>query len=369
MKIGICVRTWGELGGIGVYTRSIVNALIQLDKKNEYCLLYSNPAHMGNFKSADNVKEIFVPAHGKWMWDQWAVPRYARREKIDVLFHTKFAIPFLAKCKTAMVLHGTERFVFPEHHQTADLWFFKTVYPQYLKQASLILAVSERAKIDIIERLNINPEKIKVAYLAADPIFRVVQDSALLSSVRDKYRLPVSFLLFVGHIYPGKNVARLLRAFARLRRYIEIKLVIAGSPRWKYQKDFDLINQLGIEDHVVLAGHVPQDDLVAFYNLAKAAVFPSHYESFGLINVEANACGCPLVTSRTGGSSEAAGEGAVYVDPLDENDLFEGISRILSNEALRKQLIEKGFENAKRFSWEKTARETLNALEWVAAKG
>jgi glycosyltransferase involved in cell wall biosynthesis len=275
----------------------------------------------------------------------------------------------MAKCKTAMVLHGTERFVFPEHHQRADLWFFKTVYPQYLKQASLILAVSERAKIDIIERLNINPEKIKVAYLAADPIFRVIQDSALLSSVRDKYRLPHSFLLFVGHIYPGKNVARLLRAFARLRSYKDIKLVIVGSPRWKYQNDLDLINQLGIEDHVVLTGHVPQDDLVAFYNLAKAAVFPSHYESFGLINVEANACGCPLVTSHTGGSSEAAGEAAVYVDPLDEKDLFEGISSILSNEALRKQLIEKGFENAKRFSWEKTARETLDALEWVASKG
>jgi glycosyltransferase involved in cell wall biosynthesis len=369
VRIGVCVRTWGERGGIGVYTRSIVKSLVESDRENEYCLFYADPAYLGTFAHAENVKELHVSARGKWMWDQWAVVSHARRENVDVLFHTKFAIPLLAKCKTAMVLHGTERFVFPQHYPLGDVLFFKTVYPQYLKRASLILAVSNRARTDVIEKMNIDPERVRVAYLAADPAFRVIRDPALLASVRERYRLPERFLLSVGHVYPGKNVGRLLGAFAKLRREADIQLVIAGSPRWKYRNDLDLIDRLGLREHVVLAGHVGQDDLVAFYNLAEAVVFPSHYESFGLINVEANACGCPLLTSRTGGSPEAAGDAAVFVDPMNEDDIFAGMSRILSDESLRRDLIEKGFANAKRFSWERTASETLSALSWVAARG
>lgn len=369
VKIGICVRTWGELGGIGVYTRSIVNALIQLDKKNEYCLLYSNPSHMGNFKNAANVKEIFVPAHGKWMWDQWAVPRYVRREKIDVLFHTKFAIPFMAKCKTAMVLHGTERFVFPEHHQRADLWFFKTVYPQYLKQASLILAVSERGRQDIIEKLGIDPLKIKTVHLAANPAFHVINNQEFLENILDQYRLPKRFIIYVGHIYPGKNVGRLFRAVSLVRKNFDIDLVIAGAPRWKYKGDLALIPKLDLDGHVHVLGHVPHDELVALYNLAQLTAFPSFYESFPAIPLEANSCGCPVVISRTGGSPEAAGDAALYVDPLDVEGIAAAISSVLADTNIRNDLIEKGFKNVRRFSWEKTAQETLDALEWIAGQG
>jgi glycosyltransferase involved in cell wall biosynthesis len=369
VKIGTCVRTWGERGGIGVYTRSIVNALVELDKKNEYRLFYADPEHMGTFTTAANVKEIYVPAHGKWVWDQWAVPRHAKRENIDVLFHTKFAIPFVAHCKTAMVLHGTERFVFPEHHQTTDLWFFKTVYPQYLKRASLILAVSERGRKDIIEKLGIDPEKIKTVHLAANPAFRVINDKDLLVKIRGKYRLPNRFIIYVGHIYPGKNVGRLFQALSVVRENTDIDLVIAGSPRWKYQDDLALISKLNLDGHVHVLGHVPHDELVALYNLAELTAFPSFYESFPAIPLEANACGCPVVISRTGGSPEAAGDAALYVDPLDVAGIAAAIAKVLSDGGLRQDLIEKGFKNSRRFSWDRAAKETLAALEWVAGRG
>ncbi|MDT3778214.1 glycosyltransferase family 1 protein [Nitrospira sp. MA-1] len=367
MKIGICARTWGENGGIGVYTRSVIEAILHLDTRNEYHILYSNKAHLGSLPGTDRVREVYLSAKGKWMWDQWAVPRYAHREGLDLIFHTKFAIPFLARCKTAMVLHGTERFVHPEFHQTADLWFFKTVYPQYLKQASLIIAVSNRAKEDIISYLGIDPDKVKLAYLATDPIFRSITDPRQLDPVRVKYKLPSRFILFAGHIYPGKNFTRLLEAFSKVRKHVDVHLVVAGGMRWKYQEDMKTLESLGLQDCVHFAGYVPQHELVAFYNLAAATVFPSHYESFGLPNIEANACGCPLVTSRTGGSPEAAGNAAIYVDPLDVAEIANAIGRVLTDDALRQTLIAKGYENAARFSWEKTAKATLDAFEWVVA--
>jgi glycosyltransferase involved in cell wall biosynthesis len=367
VRIGICARTWGENGGIGVYTRSVIPSMLDLDARNEYHILYSNKAHLGSLKGTDRVREVHLPAKGKWMWDQWAVPRYAHREKLDVIFHTKFAIPFLARCKTAMVLHGTERFVHPEFHQSADLWFFKTVYPQYLKRASLIIAVSRRAKEDIISYMGINPGKVKVAYLATDPIFRFIGDPEQLELVSAKYNLPRRFILFAGHIYPGKNFGRLLEAFSTVRKDMDIHLVVAGGMRWKYQNDLNAIETLGLKKSVHFAGYVPQNELVAFYNLAAATVFPSHYESFGLPNIESNACGCPLITSRTGGMPEAAGDAAMYVDPLDVADIANAIVRVLTDEDLRQSLIAKGYENAARFSWKKTARATLDALEWAVA--
>lgn len=368
MKIGICARTWGENGGIGVYTRSVIEAMVHLDTRNEYHILYANKAHLGSLVGMDRVREVYLPTKGKWMWDQWAVPRYAQRKSLDVIFHTKFAIPFLARCKTAMVLHGTERFVHPEFHQAADLWFFKTVYPQYLKRASVILAVSERGRQDIIEKLNIDAEKIKTVHLAANPLFRIIEDGEFLASVRNKYKLPRNFLVYVGHIYPGKNFGRLVQALALVRRNHDIELVVAGSPRWKYEADLAWISQLSLQKYVHILGHVPHEDLVALYNLAELTAFPSFYESFPAIPLEANACGCPVVISHTGGSPEAAGDAALYVNPLDIAGIAGAIGEVLENEKLRQSLRNKGFNNITRFCWDKTARATLDALEWAVAK-
>jgi glycosyltransferase involved in cell wall biosynthesis len=362
MKIGICVRTWGEKGGIGVYTRSIVSQLLRSDRRNEYALFYENPAHMGAFRHLENVREIYVRAFGKLMWDQWSMPKMAEHACVDVIFHTKFAVPLLTKRKTAMVLHGTERFVYPQFHRGPDMCFFRTIYPQYLRRASLILAVSERARRDIIEHLRINPDNIKTVHLAANPVFRVIEDEEFLARIRNTYRLPKYFLLFVGLIYPGKNVGTLLKAFALARKELDIDLVIAGGFRWKYKSDLRLISNLGLEDHVLFAGHVPHEDLVGFYNLAEAVVFPSFYESFPAIPLEAMASGCPVVTSPTGGTPESAGDAALYVDPRDEVGISQAILRIATEAELRNQLREKGFQNVKRFSWEKTARATLNCL-------
>jgi glycosyltransferase involved in cell wall biosynthesis len=369
MRLGICVRTWGEIGGIGVYTRSLVHEIVALGRDHEYVLFYQDRSHLGNFPEHRNVREVYVPTTGKlkaartWIWDQMTLPFYARRENVDVIFHTKFAIPLPTRRKTTMVLHGTQRFVHPELHEKGDMWFFRTIYPYYLRRASLILAVSECSRRDVIQHLEIDPDKVRTVYLAANPAFRVIDDDGLLERVRKKYGLPRRFVVYVGHICPGKNVDRLFKAIARVREEEDIDLVMAGGLRWGYQQDLALLPKLGLEEHVHLVGHVPHEDLIAFYNLAELMAFPSFYESFGIPILEANASGCPVVTCPTGGVPESAGDAAAFVQPTDEAGLANTIIRILNEPELRKDLIEKGFENVKRFSWKQTARQTLDALE------
>ena len=124
-----------------------------------------------------------------------------------------------------------------------------------------------------------------------------------------------------------------------------------------------LISTLGLEQHALMLGHIEHTDLPALYNLAELLAFPSFYESFGLPIVEANACGCPVVTSQTGGAPEAGGDAAIYVDPLSVESIAAGMLQILTDSARRKELIDNGLRNATRFSWEKAARQTLEALE------
>lgn len=371
MKIAICARTWDESGGIGVYTRNLIFNLLRLDRKNRYVLFYANAAHVGQFSGQDNVEEVYVPFRKRLggaqlatlVWDQISVPWQARKRDVDIIFHAKFAVPLLTSRKTVMVLHGTERFFYPQFSSASDILFFRTIYPQYLRKASAIISVSECARADILNLMSLAPEKVNTIYLAPAPIFKVINEKQTLAPVRLKYGISDSFILYVGHIYPGKNIGGLLEAFAMVRRKYDLKLVIAGGYRWKYQKDLRLIEQLGLEKHVQLLGFVTAEDLVGLYNMATLTVFPSFYESFGLTNVEANACGCPLVTSSAGGSPEAAGDAAIYVNPNETESIAHGMFQVLEDQQLRNELIAKGLENVKRFSWQNTAWRTLQVLE------
>lgn len=363
MKIAICARTWGEKGGIGVYTRNLLENMLPLAPQHEFVVFYSDKAHLGRFRHLPNVHEIFVPAKAKLLWDQMVTPYYAAKHRVDLIFHPKMSVPLFTKAKTVLVLHGSERFVYPQFSHKSDMLYFRTLYPLYMKRATAIISVSQNAAKDLVHYLNVDPGKVTTVHLAQAPYFRKIDDCASIEAVRRKYNLPNRFILNVGLIYPGKNIRNLLRAVKKVREHEDVKLVLAGTGRRLYQEDLQQVHELGIQEHVLLPGYVTHQDLVAFYNLAEAVVFPSFYESFPAIPLEAMACGCPVVTSPTGGTREAAGDAALYVEPTDEPGLAQAVLRVLTEPKLRSELREKGFQHAKHFSWEKTARKTLETLE------
>jgi glycosyltransferase involved in cell wall biosynthesis len=239
--------------------------------------------------------------------------------------------------------------------------------PLYCKKADAIISVSNTATKDTINALKVDPRRIRTIYHGVNGHFKPINDERALAAERQKYHLPDHFILYVGQIYPMKNVGGIIRAFLKVRQQASHKLVIVGSPGPNCQRDLALIDQYQLHDNVILTGWVPSEDVPVLYNLADLFVFPSFYEGFGIPLLEAMACGCPIVTSNRETTVEVVDDAAILVDPADVDDIAAGIYKGLTSQNLRRDLVQKGFRRVNKFSWETSARETLSLFESVVA--
>ncbi|MFQ5811568.1 MAG: glycosyltransferase family 4 protein, partial [Anaerolineae bacterium] len=230
-----------------------------------------------------------------------------------------------------------------------------------------LIADSSATKRDLIERYGIEPDKITVVYPGYDTLAsRPVRDEKAIEAVKARYDVVGDYILFVGTLQPRKNLTRLIEAFSNLQYPISnIQLVIAGKRGWLYEKIFRRVEELNLEGTVLFPGYIAAEDLPALLYGARLFVFPSLYEGFGLPVLEALACGTPVVCSNASSLPEVAGDAALLVDPLDVEGLAAAMERVLGDEELRAELIERGFEQARKFSWERCARETLDVLESI----
>ncbi len=367
MNIGIMVRTIEERQGIGLYTLNLLDNLFRIDSENHFYLFYKNLNFWDRY-NYPNVHKVLVKVPTKLMWDQLAMPFMVKKYKLDVLFNTKFTVPFLTRCPSAMVMHGSEWYIFPKNYNYLDIKYVKVFMPLYLKKAKVIISVSDRAKFDMVKYAKGDPEKFKTIYLAYNNRFGVIKNQQLLQATKDKYDLPDKFILFVGKIYPGKNIDTLVKAYAKIVDKVPHKLLLVGGFRWKYDVVFKLIEKFGLKERVIFQEWVAPEELPAFYNLADVFAFPSIYESCPAPPWEAMACGCPVVTSDTGGTPEVVGDAALYVKPNDPDMIGNALLTAITDEQTRQDLIQKGFNQIKKFSWEKTAIETLEVFKKIYAQ-
>jgi glycosyltransferase involved in cell wall biosynthesis len=315
---------------------------------------------LGTYAEYANVEEVAVRVPGTVPWDQIAVPWIAYRRKIDLIFNPKFTVPFLGKAKKVFVLHGSEWFVIPEHFKLYDQWYFKRFVPLYCRRADAFIAVSHAVKKDVVEHTGIAADKVVPIHNGFDPtVFQPVRDAERLQQLRDKYRLPQKFILWVGQIESRKNVARLLQAFAQIKNEIPHALVIAGAQRWSTRTELEVIAELGIADRVLFPGWIEHTDLPGVYTLAELFSFPSLYEGFGIPLIEAMACGCPIVTADTCAPPEVTDGAAVLVNPLSVDAIAEGMRKVIFDAGLRSTLIARGLQRAADFGWEKCAAQVL----------
>ena len=241
------------------------------------------------------------------------------------------------------------------------------MYPAAAKKYDRIIVVSEAEKKNYIKYIGTQQSKFRVINLAADKRFQVIEDCSRLQAVKNKYNLPDRFLLFVGRILPVKNIETIINAYkiAKKRKRFDHKMVIVGHKTWFFPKIFSLIENLKLSDDIIFTGPV-YDELPAIYNLAHLFLFPSFYEAFPAVPLEAMACGTPVISSNTGGLPEVVGDAALQVSPNNPNTFADAIIKILSSNKLRKSLIEKGFERTKNFSWESSANKTLDVYSEMA---
>lgn len=334
------------------YSYQLLLNLSKIDQINQY-IVYLRPNTNITSNWPKNFK--FQVINFKRLWTQIGLAKQTFQDKLDLLFIPAHTSPLIHKkgLKTVVTVHDLGSEYLPKMHQLKQRLYLKWITNFQLKTATKLIAVSKATREDLIKRVGVEPEKIEVIYEGYNQnLFKPTKSDRLVNSLRPYY-------VFVGTIQPRKNLERVIKAFNVVRNST---LVIAGSKGWLADDIYNLPKKLGIEDRVKFLGYVPDKDLPVLYSGAEALLFPSLFEGFGLPIIEAQACGCPVITSNTSSMPEVAGKGVVLVNPYSVEDIIRGIREI---RRIRENLIKKGFENVKRFSWEKCAAQTLKVFEEV----
>ncbi|MBA3498552.1 MAG: glycosyltransferase family 4 protein [Gemmatimonadales bacterium] len=368
MRIGIMLRHYDQHhGGVRVYTRKLLRALLDLGSGHDFVLLYRGAAQLGTYRGERGVQEVALSARSFLAWDQLAVPAAVKRYDIDVLFNPKYSIPLRAGCPAVWVCHGLDWYVMPWGSRFVDRLSHRFLVPRYAAKAAAIIAVSEVTRQHVMQYLEVSPDRVMTVYSGVDDVFRRPLERARLEAIRAKYHLPDRFLLYAGAVYPPKNFTRLVRAYAAVGPERGIPLVVAGGDnRFLSERELLEPEALGISEWVHRPGWIEQEELAGMYALADALLLPSLFESCGLPVLEAMAAGCPVVTADRYGTKELAEHAAVLVDPESVDDIAAGIRSVLDDARLRARLIEAGRQRSAAFRWDRCAAETLRVLEQVA---
>jgi glycosyltransferase involved in cell wall biosynthesis len=365
MKIGIMLRSLSDVGGPGEYTRNMLEALLRLDRDNHYFLFLRNRKLIERYEAFPNVHPIVLETRFRSYFDQVLVPLAVRKYGCDVVINLKHSLPLMVGARTVFVMHGADWIAFPQNSYLLDRLYHFVALPFFCWKADRIITVSRNATEFAIAHMRVPPSKFATIYHGFRRDFHRVTDPERLKDVRAKYKLPERFVLYVGRIYPMKNVGGMIEAFAQLRDRVPHNLVIAGMKYFKADKDLAAIERNAIGDRVNVIGFVDEADLPAMYSMADAFLLPSLYEGFGIPLLEAMACGCPIVTSTAGSCPEVVGEAGVLVNPHSTADIAQGILKVLSDRDLATRLVTKGYERVAQFSWDKCAKETLDVIRSV----
>jgi glycosyltransferase involved in cell wall biosynthesis len=374
LRIGIDIsRTIGESTGVGSYAASLVTALAEIDRTNEY-LLY--PYFWECFPPA--FRSARAPSQSNFrVWTQDASLDKVRRRwlaqapdaaagGVDVVHSTAYTTPDLGRARLVVTVHDLSFITHPQFHTEANRSFCVRETGRAAKLAAMVIVPSRVTKQDLQRHFGVPDDRIAVIPEAAAAEFHAVDDAGEIRAVLDKHRIEGDYLLFVGSVEPRKNLTGLLRAAAGwLRRAPSRQLVVAGPSGWLNDDVGRLVDELDVRAHVHFLGYVDRADLRALYAGARAFVYPSFHEGFGLPVLEAMACGAPVITSTTPALDEIAAGAARLVAPEDEDELRRAIEEVADDDAERARLRALGLERAARYTWRETAERTLDVYRAV----
>lgn len=379
MRIGIDYTAAVRQGaGIGRYTRQLVTAATALDSQNEYVLIVAGAgipdaaSRVGPVARRANVRVVILPVSDRilnGLWHRLRLPLWVELAggAMNVFHSPDFTLPPVRRAQTILTVHDLSFIRVPECAHPKLRSYLMRAVPASVRRADIVLADSECTRADVIELLNVNPDRVEVVYPGVEQRFRHERDVRVLRAVRMRYALPERFVLGLGTLQPRKNLERLIEAYGRLHGEVgsQIKLVIAGGAGWMYQSIFRRVEELGLQDAVCFPGYVADPDLPALYTMAELFAFPSLYEGFGLPPLEAMACGTPVVTSNVSSLPEVVGDAALMVDPLDVAALADAMRRALSGRPLREEMVQRGTAQARRFTWRRAADKLLDVYQRV----
>ena len=369
MRIGYDLRRINN-PGIGRYMRRIVEGILQHAPQNEYVLIMApGTEELVAGRAAGNVKTIVTTLPYYSVREQFELRSIARNERLDLFHSPHFLMPLLPTCPTVITIHDVIYIACKDDLDSrAGRLYYRWMMKAAAHQSQRIITDSEYSKSDIVQLLSVRQDKVDVVSLGVEKAFQPVQDANRLREVAEKYGASKPFMFYAGIFKRRKNHAGLLRAFAEVRKAgVDVQLVIGGPLKEGKAILERLARDLNISSDVVFAGFIEEADLPALYSAARVYACPSNYEGFGFTILEAMGCGTPVVCNPSTSLPEVAGEAVLWADANSPQAFADALVRACSDSSLRCSLVERGFRNVSRFSWDRAVSETLATYDKVLA--
>ncbi len=307
-----------------------------------------------------------IPAHkplARIFWEQTIFPLTLLQKNYSLLHSLAYVSPFLNRTRSIVTLYDLSFYLYPQYFRPFHRHYLQLGTRVSARRAKRLLTISESTKRDAIRLLNVDANKIDVAYPGVDTEFFQTFPPATLETFRREKQLPEHFVLFIGTREPRKNIPTLIRGFALAKRQQNFPhhLVLAGGRGWMDQEIPRAIAETGLGNEVIFPGFVPHHELPLWYRAAAAFAYPSQYEGFGMPALEALASGTPVITSNVSSLPEAVGDAALLIDPQSPEQIADALIRVLSDDALRNEMETRGLEHARQFTWTRAAQVTAQS--------
>lgn len=350
-----------KLEGIGLFTAESLKRIVQAHPDIDFYFLFDR-AYDAEFIFSDNVTPVvlFPQARHPLLWLWWfelSVAGWLNKNKPDLFLSTDGYGCLRTEVPQVIVVHDLAFEHFKDHVAFLTRKYYEYFTPRFAHKAARIATVSEFSKRDITKQYGVLPNKIDVVYNGSKEVYKPVSD-AVKQKIKAEYTDGNDYFIYVGSIHPRKNVKNLLLAFDKFKAETGSahKLVIVGRKAWDFNEVEEAYNSMKFKAEVKFLGHVPTDALGNIVASAFAMVYVSLFEGFGIPIVEAMSCDVPVITSNITSMPEAAGDAALLANPTSVEDIASAMKRFVSDPPLRQQLIMKGREQVKKFSWDLTAQ-------------
>jgi glycosyltransferase involved in cell wall biosynthesis len=356
--------------GMDIVVLEVIKQLQKLDSEHEFVVFVKDDEDNECLKESANTQIVKVPGKSYVDWEQFSLPKAAKRAKIDLLHCTSNTAPFFVKVPTVITLHDIiylEKIEFTgTAYQNFGNVYRKYNVPSVIKKCKKVITVSEYEKKRIVDHLRTPDDKVVVAYNGLSEAFKVY-DKQELEAYRKEKNLPEKYIFSLGNQAPKKNMKGSIKAYLDYLEKSEEKLPLVIVECTDEFLDA-ILSEFKAKDkrkYFHLTGYTPHTQLPFLYNLAHIYLYPSYRESFGIPILEGNACGVPVITSNTSSMPEVSGGSTLLINPNNLDDITNALLKLEQDERLRAELIEKGLKNAAKFTWKNTALKTLDIYNEV----
>lgn len=355
--------------GVEWYSYNLINEIKKIDNKNQYILYSQDKLNSELGILPNNFRNKILNWPFKKMWTQIRLWFNANIDKINYLFIPAGIVPILPfkNYKLITTIHDVAFLEYPQYYSKRELLLQKIGLKLAVLFADKIITISDFSKQEIIKYTNCNPNKIFVTHLGYNnKKFFIESDEQKKNIIKEKYKLPNKFILYIGRIEEKKNIINQIKAFQKFRiQYPDYNFVLIGKHGYKYNEIKKYLLDNDLYQNIIELGWVEEDDMNIIMNMATIFLYVTNYEGFGLPIIEAQACNIPVITAENTCQKEIAGNSVLYSMPNDVDTIYKNIIDIIENKnGIKEILINNGIENIKRFSWEECAIKTLDAINF-----